>query len=62
MTRLSLTLFFLTLSSCASKPIESTFNGNWQFCESSQERLACLKEPDVEKLRALLIQCETRAK
>lgn len=60
-TRKLLSAFLiLSLGACASAPPKSTrFDGNWQFCENvPQKPLACLEQPDVEKLRELLIRCE----
>lgn len=53
----------LSLSACASGPKSTKFDGNWQFCEIvPQKPLACLEQPDVEKLRALLIECQSKGK
>lgn len=58
----SSTLFLILTSifgGCAAKPVATHFDGKWQFVEAvpGDPPLACLKEPDVMKLRELLIRC-----
>ncbi len=49
----------LILNACAAAPISTKFDGKWEFCElRPQTNYACLSQPDVEKLRIILIQCE----
>lgn len=55
---LSLLLPMLGLAACAHKPVDTKFDGRWQYCESTPfEQLMCLNEQDVGKLRELLIRC-----
>lgn len=60
----ALLLAFSILEACASTPKAARFDGKWEFCEISPMRppLACLAEPDVQKLRALLLQCTPPAR
>jgi hypothetical protein len=56
-----LLLAFLTLSACATGPKTTKFDGAWEFCEvRPQVQMACLSQPDIEKLRTLLIECENK--
>jgi hypothetical protein len=63
MTLQNLTLFLVLssyLSSCASKPVVTSFDGNWKFVETAPgKKSACLEESDVMKLREILIRCES---
>lgn len=60
--------FFLILNlgmfaiSCATKPTVTTkFDGQWQFVRiGPNENMACLNQRDVEKLREILIRCDSR--
>ncbi len=53
-----LSVFLLILSACSHQPT-TKFDGQWEFCASSTgETMACLSQPDVKKLRELLIRCE----
>lgn len=50
----------LLLTSCQAPQVRDTrFDGKWQICQpaTSPVPLACLNEPDTQKLRKLLIQC-----
>jgi hypothetical protein len=57
---------FLILSSaaCATKPVATTVDLEWEFHEVTpfEKPWACLKEPDVLKLREALIRCEANKK
>ncbi len=63
MIRLNLTIFFALssfASGCASKPIVTSFDGQWFFVQSGDgKQKACLEENDVMKLREILIRCES---
>lgn len=51
---------FLILSGCVSAPprVDTKFDGKWSACEIvPQKTLMCLSEPDLLKLRALLVRC-----
>lgn len=58
-----LIIFFLILSSCAQRPVVTSFDGKWSYLEVPGEPVkACLIEEDVQKLRELLIRCEGKNK
>lgn len=48
----------LFVGGCASAPIDSKFDGNWEFIKSPTDgkQKACLDEDDVSKLKELLIR------
>ena len=57
----SLKLFLILSSfvSCAQKPIATKFDGEWTLCkmETAEKPLWGLSEPDLLKLREVLIRC-----
>lgn len=59
--RLSLMLFLILNSGCASHPKAVSFDGNWELVDAGPDQpvKACLKEEDVDKLREILIRCES---
>ena len=61
MTRLKFLIFLiLSLVACSHGPLDTKFDGQWQLCEpppNENQRLMCLDETDLIKLRTLLIKC-----
>lgn len=57
-----LTIFsILNCVACATGPKSTKFDGKWHFCENVPgEQMACLNQPDVEKLRQLLLECQNK--
>jgi hypothetical protein len=54
-----LCVIFLIASGCASKPKTTPFDAKWIMKYTTEEgAMACLKQPDVERLRVKLIICE----
>lgn len=54
-----LILSLLAGGGCASKPVTTAFDGQWEFVDRPGQPLkACLGEKDVAKLRELLIRCK----
>lgn len=56
----NLIAFLILSSGCSSAPINTAVDVNWQFVDHEGEKLACLNEEDVDKVRELLIRCEER--
>lgn len=48
-----LVILTLFLSACASTPVDTKFDGDWEFINGK----ACLSKEDVQKLRKILIRC-----
>ena len=53
-TLVSLTIFLLTISSCATNEKAKKFEPSWKFKDGS----ACLELEDVKKLREELVRCQ----
>lgn len=51
---------FLVLSSCASRPVATKFDAQWEMVEVIPgETRACLDMAGVKKLREILIRCRS---
>lgn len=51
-------IIFLTLSGCATAQHDTKFDGKWEACEVAPQRtVMCLEEPDILKLREILVRC-----
>ena len=57
-------MIFLIFSGCMTPVIASKkFDGEWFFLESKEgETMACLKQPDVMKLRELMLRCDDESR
>lgn len=55
---LSICFFLVVVVGCAHRG--AAFDGVWDFCEKDGKVRACLSEPDVKKLKAILNKCEVK--
>jgi hypothetical protein len=52
-------LMLINLVGCASGPVVTKFDADWEFLQSSSgQTKACLSKDDVNKLKETLIRCK----